>query len=846
VIHFALSSLKVRRLRASLTALAVLIGVAMISGTFVFTDTIHAAFRELFTGAAKGADVIVSGRGDIASIASAPASAPASLERQIRALPGVSAVGGQISDVATIVGRDNKILTSTGAPTLALSYTPPPFSGITFVAGAPPKREDEVAVDRGTAVREGYRVGDLVSIVTGEPAHRFTISGIATLGGVTLGGATFAVFPISEARKLYGKENEDDIIYVAGDSGVSPSTLVREIRPLLSPELIVRTAGGQVDADANAISTRLAVLTGGLLAFGFIAVVIGAFVIFNTFSITVTQRIREFALLRAVGATQEQILAAVLVEVVAIGALASVVGVAAGLGAAVLLRALLSVFGLNLPSTTLVLAPRTVIIGLLVGVGVSVLAGLQPALRATRVPPLEALREGTSAGAGGDPRRALRTWVTAALAIAGTIVIVTSSGTAAARVLQSAVGAVLLVVAIVLVSPLAVRPLARLVALPMEHGGRIIGRLARENSVRNPTRTAVSASSLMIGLALVLFVTVYASGLRSSTGRIIRQTFLGDFTIESQDGATPIPGASARVAAAVPGVIAVSSLKTGDARLPGAGEVTAEGIDPNTIGQVYRFQWVAGSSATLTGLGPGDTIVERDTASSAQLHVGDHVVLTTETGLQAPLTVRGIYADRALLRGLALPIVEFEQLFHQQRLQDVFVKLGPGTDRGVAAAALNRALTAFPGVVARSEHQLEDEVVGRVNSILLLFYALLAISVLTALMGIVNTLSLSVHERTRELGLLRAVGMTRRQARLLIRDEAVITAAIGSIVGVALGIFLAWVITRALSSEGVVFSLPWLQVAAVLAMGPVAGAIAAIPPARRAARLDVLEAIAYE
>ena len=422
----------------------------------------------------------------------------------------------------------------------------------------------------------------------------------------------------------------------------------------------------------------------------------------------------------------------------------------------------------------------------------------------------------------------------------------TSSGTAGARVLQSAVGALLLVVAIVLVSPLAIRPLARVAALPIERGGRIIGRLARENATRNPTRTAVSASSLMIGLALVLFVTVYASALRISTSRIIRQTFLGDFTIESQDGVTPIPGASARAAAAVPGVITVSSLKAGDALLPGAGKLTAEGIDPNTIGQVYRFEWAAGSAATLAGLGPGDAIVERDTANSAQLHVGERVVLTTETGVQAPLTVRGIYSDRALLRGIAVPIVEFDQIFHQQRLQDVFVKLGPGTDRGVAAAALDRALISFPGVVARSEHQLQDEIAGRVNRILLLFYALLAISVVTALLGIINTLSLSVHERTRELGLLRAVGMTGRQARLLIRDEALITAAIGSCSGVVLGIFLAWVITRALSSEGVVFSLPWLQVVAALGVGLVVGALAAIPPARRAAKLDVLEAIAYE
>jgi putative ABC transport system permease protein len=350
----------------------------------------------------------------------------------------------------------------------------------------------------------------------------------------------------------------------------------------------------------------------------------------------------------------------------------------------------------------------------------------------------------------------------------------------------------------------------------------------------------------MIGLALVLFVTIYASGLRASTSRIIHQTFLGDLAIESQDGASSIPPASAQAAASAPGVVAVSSLKAAPARLGSAGKITAEGIDPNTIGQVYRFDWVQGSSATLAGLGPAQAILERDTARAANLTVGDHATLTTETGLRKRLTIAGIYSDRALLRGIALPQVEFDQLFHQDRLQNVFVKLAPGSSPVGAEAAVNRTLSSLPGVVARSEKQLADEVSGRVNSVLILFYALLAMSVLMSLLGIVNTLNLSVHERTRELGMLRAIGMTRRQARVLIRNESVITAAIGSLVGVALGIFLAWVVIRSLSSEGIVFSLPWLQVAGVLAVGLLAGVLAAVPPARRAARLDLLAAIAHE
>ena len=432
------------------------------------------------------------------------------------------------------------------------------------------------------------------------------------------------------------------------------------------------------------------------------------------------------------------------------------------------------------------------------------------------------------------------------LACAGLLVIFTGSGTATARLTQSAIGAVPLVLAIVVASPLMVRRLAGIVSWPIERRGGIVSRLARENAGRNPVRTAVSASSLMIGLALVLFVTIYASGLRSSTSRIIHQTFLGDLTIENQDGQSSIPAASARAAASAPGVLALSSLKAAPARLGAAGNITAEGIDPNSIGQVYRFDWIRGSSATLAGLGPGQAIVEQDTARAAHLSVGDRTRLVSETGLAQTVKIAGIYSDRALLRGIALPEAQFDRLFHQDRLQDVFVKLAPGSSLADAQSAVNRALSSLPGVVARSEKQLAGEVSGRVNSILILFYALLAMSVLMSLLGIVNTLNLSIHERTRELGMLRAMGMTRQQARRLIRNESLITAAIGSIVGVGLGIFLAWVVIRSLSSEGIDFSLPWLQAVGVLAVGLLAGVLASVPPARRAARLDLLAAIAHE
>ena len=404
----------------------------------------------------------------------------------------------------------------------------------------------------------------------------------------------------------------------------------------------------------------------------------------------------------------------------------------------------------------------------------------------------------------------------------------------------------MIVLAIVAVSPIVIDQAVRIVGWPLERGGRILGQLARENTTRNSTRTAATASSLMIGLALVLFVTVYANGLRASTNRIISTTLLADFTIQSSDGTSPIPAATVQAVTALPEVQAIASLTSAEGRLGSSGLVTAEGVDPSIFGQVYRFDWIEGSPTTLTNLLPGGVLVEQNTARSAHLSVGDKVRMTTETGLQSIVTVRGIYRDQALLQGFVLPLSAFNRIFHQPRLQAVFVKLSPGSNVAGAATVLAGTLKPFPGVVARSKQQVETEVGSRVNSVLALFYALLALVVGMSLLGIVNTLKLSLHERTRELGMLRALGMTPEQMRVLIRDESFITAALGAIAGVILGVLLAWIVTLSLAGDGVVFALPVVQVLALLALGLLAGVVASVIPARRVARLDVLDAISHE
>jgi putative ABC transport system permease protein len=350
----------------------------------------------------------------------------------------------------------------------------------------------------------------------------------------------------------------------------------------------------------------------------------------------------------------------------------------------------------------------------------------------------------------------------------------------------------------------------------------------------------------MIGLAAVLFVTVYANGIRASTNRIIDRTLLADYTLQSRDGTSPIPPATVQAITALPQVQAVASLTSAQGRLGHSSLVTAQGVDPTTFGQVYRFDWVHGSSPAIASLLAGDVLVEQDTARSAHLSVGDQATLTTETGLQRTVTVRGIYRDNALLEGFVVPITMFDRIFHQPRIQGVFIRLMSGTSKAAAGQELTRALAAFPGVVARSTQQVKSEVAGHVGSVLALFYALLALVVGMSLLGIVNTLSLSLHERTPELGLLRALGMTPEQTRTLIRDESIITAALGALAGVILGVVLAWIVTLALAGDGVVFALPVVQVLGLLALGLLAGVAASVLPARRAVRLDVLAAIAQE
>jgi putative ABC transport system permease protein len=849
VTRLALRGLAARKLRTSLTVIAVLLGVTMIAGTFVLTDTIQKAFDDIFSSQTKGADVIVSGREQVDTEFTMPRPLDTQVLDDIKSLPEVSQVAGQINDVAAVVGKDGKVVSTGGAPTIAATYMPKPFAAIGIAEGREPRTSDEIAMDASTADKEDFKLGDTVTVAAGGPKKPFKLVGLATLGSSTgLGGATVVVFDLATAQALFDKRDKVDFAFVAAESGVSDADLQRRVASILPPTAQVRTAAQEADKAGDDIREGLSFLTTGLLAFAFIAVLVGAFLIFNTFSITVAQRARELALLRTLGATRRQVLNSVLLEALTIGVLGSVIGIVAGLGFATAINALFKALGIDLPTTGLVLASRTIIVCLLVGTIVTLVGALAPAVRATRVAPVEALREASAPTRG---RLARMTPILAGLLIlggAGLVVagLLAEGGDTSTKLLGAAGGAVVLILGIALISPRFVPPAARVVAAPVERTTKLVGRLARENSTRHPGRTAVTSAALMIGLALVVFVTIFANGLRASIEDLIDRTLAGDIAVLHEDGFTPIPAAVGPAVAQVDGVAAVSSFRDTQARIKGlSGTKFTHAIDPATVGQVYNFDWKDGSQKSLDELGSDGVLLEENLATDGDFKVGDRIDVTGPSGA-ATLTVRGIYIDDALLEGITMGPVPFDQLAEQKRVSSVLVKTDEGASLPAVQKRVTQALAAFPEARARSQQELKDENADQINQLLGLFYALLAMSVIISAFGIVNTLTLSIFERTRELGLLRAVGMTRRDVRRMVRYESVITAVFGALLGLVLGIFFAFVVIQALEGEGITFSLPVGQIVSLLIFAIVVGVVAAIFPARRASRLDVLRAIAYE
>jgi putative ABC transport system permease protein len=849
VIRIALKDLLGRKLRLILTSLAIVMGVAMVSGTFVLTDTINAGFSAIFSTAYSSSDAVVTGKQAFGNSQNAPPFPEATLAK-IRALPGVDAAEGGIGDQAQFVGANGKVVGHGGAPGLAFSTNGPTrFNPLRLVAGAWPHGSNEVGADQHTANDQHYRVGQLVKVVPRAGKEQtFKLVGIVRFGNESsLAGATLAIFDLPTAQALFDKKGQLDQIDVAAKPGVSGQELVSQIQPILPPNAQVRTGSDQAKQSTKDVTDQLSFLQYFLLAFAAIALFVGAFVIANTLSITVAQRTREFATLRTVGANRRQILWIVTAEGFTTGVLASVVGLFLGLAIAKGLAALFNLLFGAVVSTSLVFAWRTVIVSILLGTLVTVLASLRPAIRATRVPPIAAVREGSVL----PPTRFARFGPVVAVvvcAISLALVIFAAffaHGVATGpRLLALGVGVLGLFVGVAMVAPSLARPLASLLGRPASVVGGVAGDLARSNSMRNPSRTASTASALMIGLALVTVVAVLAQGIKSQFESAVSQEFKADYALTSQNGFLPT-GVDSTEAIRRSGVAtAVAGVRAGDGRAFGK-TIQVTGVDPE-ISQMIAIDWQAGSNKSLETLGLHGAIADKSYAKHHDLNVGSPIRIETPGGEFLDQHVTAIVAPP---RGgspfgqVTISSQAFDKVYENPQNIFSFVNM-PGGVTAANTAKLNAVVDPYPDAKIQTKDEFVTNQEQGLNKFLTLLYVLLALSIIVSLFGIVNTLILTVFERTREIGMLRAVGMTRRQTRRMIRHEAVITALLGAALGIPVGLGLGLVFDRALSD--IPFEVPWGTMVVFVVAAIVVGLLAAIFPARRASRLNVLAALQYE
>jgi putative ABC transport system permease protein len=830
----ALRSISSRPLRVALTAFAIVLGVAMVSGAYTLTDTMRGAADSLSKSSYDGTAAVVSaktafevGDDDFAARPTVPERALAQVRQHAdRAV-------GSITDEARLLDKSGDVIGAGPYFGAGVDRRAGKLSPFRLQDGRFATAPGEVVIDAGTSKRDGYAVGDRIRVQARGPVRTAKITGVATFGEVdSIGTATFALFDLHTAQALFAKQGRYDEILVGG-----PDSIRAQLAAAL-PQYKVQTAAEQDRFTLDGLKQFVGFIRVFLLVFGGVAVFVGAFTIQNSLSITVAQRSRELALLRALGATRRQVLRSAVAEALAMGLAGSIVGIAAGLGLAKLLTSIFASIGLDLPQTGTSLALRTVIVSLAVGLVVTLVAGLGPALRATRVSPVTAMREGAELPPGRIGRHATKIAVgvgALALAILG-IALFAPGIDVEPRLAMLAPGSLLLFVAVALASPRLVPPLASVLGRPAARLGGSAGVMARRNAMRNPGRTASTAAALMIGIALVVFSAVLGNGMRESSTSGIADTVKADHVLVGQDGWSEIDPAATKAAAGVPGVQVATGLVQDQAKAFGQ-KLTVDGVEP-AVTEVL-------DDDALRAVAPGRAVVTDKFADTHDLAEGDSLALTTPADKRLQVKVAAIsHPDKfnPLERGeVTIARSDYDGAFLNDRERFAFINAGDASDR-----ALEHALAPFADVKLQTKAEFQTDQSAWVDQILAIFYVLLGLAVIVSLFGIVNTLALSVLERTRELGMLRAIGMSRRQVRRMVRHESVVTALIGATLGIGVGLFLAALATTALSGEGLRFAVPVASLVAFTVVAAVAGVLAAIGPARRAARLDPLRALQYE
>jgi putative ABC transport system permease protein len=837
VLRATLASVRAHALRLLATSLAVVVGVAFVTGTLVLSDTLRATFLRLFDQTTRGVDLVVQGPEDQADpLTGQRPPVPAALVPAVEAVDGVAAVVPEVQGFAQLV-LDGEAAGGFGPPTIGIGAPASDALDTPEVReGRFPTSPDEIAIDAGTAAAEQVAVGDVVGLVTEGPVRDVTVVGTVGYGDLdNLAGATLVVLDTATAVGLYGRDGYT-VLNVLAAEDADLDRVRRALTAVAGEDLEVSTRQQAVDQAAAGIGEGLSFFTTALLVFAGVALFVGAFLIANTFSIVVAQRTRELALLRAVGATRRQVMASVLGEALVTGAVGALGGFGLGIGLATGLYALLDAFGISLPEGDLVVTGGTFAVSAALGVLLTTASAVVPAARATRVAPVAALQAVAAPPPPGSGR--VRYGAGALVAVLGV------GGMAVALAGEAGIGpvggaAVVTLLGASLLAPLVTRPLLAALGRPVSATRGIRGQLATENALRNPRRTAATASALMIGLSLVSFIAIMGASFTRSVEATLERTFAADLQI-SPAGFIPglgDPGDQLAVdLAAVEGVDVVAVQRFAAGHI-GEEEAFVAAFEPDQVAQVLTVEVVEGGDGGLlaTGLAASDDVAER-----LDLSVGDELVLEV-AGTEVPLVLGAVYEATPLVSGW---VADVARVPGHPAFGGILVELADGADAAAVRARVEALLAPHPTLELRDTTEVREEIGGQVDQLLGLVTALLGLSVLVALFGIVNTLGLSVVERTRELGLLRAVGASRSQVRSMIRWESVLIALLGAVFGVVLGVLFAAVVVAALAEAvGMELDVPGGQlVAGVLAAG-LAGVLAAVLPARRASRVDVLRAL---
>lgn len=838
-------NMRKNKLRFGMTTFAVLLGVSFVVASFVLSDGLRSSLDSMIATNYESTDAQVRAETNFDEITFTDRPIDQALVEVVAAIDGVDQVSANTDSMKVVVlDQDGEPLGSTTSPVIAQSWDGSSISAMTLLEGAVPG-PGQFALDEGTAESANMVIGQSYTVVGIDGPEQFQLVGINRFGEEdTLSDFGLTSFSLDELQRLDGSEGLIRYIDIASTDGISSEELVARIGPVLPVGTEVIGHDALVAEIQNEIGDIISIFGNVLLAFALVAVFVSTFIIGNTFNILLGQRVRQLSLLRALGASSRQVRFGSVFEALLVGAMASVLGLLGGIALALGLRQIMDMMGLSLPTIEIILSARTIIIAVVVGIGVTLFASLSPARRAAGVSPMAGMRAGFKFGSGEGKRRTIIAVVLAALGVAG-ISYGLFGGTDNTALLLSVLGlgAVCTFVAVSMFAPLFSTPAARLLGIPLEHlpGNKVTGHMARQNAAKNNKRTASTAAGLMIGLALIAMASVVATSLKSTLGANMESTVTSDYLVTASNQG-PFSNRVADRVLQLPEFEQVSAVRYGNARIDGSEHQVTAG-DLTILEDLMEVNVISGDA--VASADANHIILGSEVASDLGVVVGDQVPVEFARSGTRVLTVGAIYENTFLVGEYMIDLSAWEANFTEQDDSVLSVKMAPGVSLETATASLAALEADFPQLEFETNAAFQDRVEGQLDTLLIIINVFLGLAIVIALLGIANTMALAVLERTREIGLMRAIGMTRRQTRSLIRLEAAVVSVFGALLGVAVGIGFGWIAVLAIPGDLIDrLAIPFTSLAIYVVIAAFAGLVAASFPARRAARLNILDSIA--